>query len=477
MPEHILAIDAGTTSVRVLVIDGAGRIVARAGKRYELSYPAPERVEQDAEVLWRNTQDAIRAALAAARLMPKDIAGIGVTAQRASIIVWDRLSGRAVAPLVSWQDMRGAARANELLAKGFLVLPQTSGSKLESVIDAIPEGRARMQLGEVAWGNVESFLIARLSGAHVTDASHACVTGYLDYATGAWIEPLIEFQGLVPEFFPRIAGTGGIAAETRTDVFGAKVPVAAIVADQQAALLGGSDCAPGAAKITLGTSGTIDVATGSDILMTATAFPLVLERIGGVTRFCIEGMVVTAGAALDWLAEGMGLAPDAAGVCALADAATDSSGVSFLPALQGLGTPHAIPARRGVLSGLSRATTKAHIARAGLEGIAFRLREIIEHIYKETPLPRPASMRVDGGAAESDLLVQLVADATGVALERPAERQATAVGAAILAGRALKLFNEEAIARLRRIDRTFEPRLSTDECASRYEAWAAAVAL
>jgi len=476
MPEHILAIDAGTTSVRALVIDAAGRVVARAGERYELTYPAPARVEQDADVLWQKTQAAIRTALGAARLTAADIAGIGVAAQRASIIVWERSSGRAVAPLVSWQDMRGAARAQELLAHGFLVLPQTCASKLEAVIDAISDGRARMKRGELVWGNVESFLIARLSGAHVTDASQACVTGYYDYGGGTWIEPLIAYQGLVPLFFPRLVDTAGTAAETRPEIFGAKVPIAAIVADQQSALLGGSEVAPGCGKITLGTSGTLDIATGGEILMTATAFPLVLDRTRGQSRFCIEGMVITAGALLDWLADGMGLAKDVAAVCALAAQAADAGGVALLPALQGLGTPHANPARRGLLNGLSRATTKAHIARAGLEGIAFRLREITEHIYQETPLPRPAAFRIDGGAAESDLLVQMIADVTGIALERPAERQATALGAAILAGQALGVFDVKALAHLRRIDRVFEPLWSQDERMSRYEAWVAAVA-
>lgn len=476
MFEHILAIDAGTTSVRALVIDGAGRVTARAGERYALSYPAPARVEMDAEVLWQKTQGAIRAALRAARIKPKQLAGIGLTSQRGSIIVWERASGRAVSPLVSWQDMRGLARSAELLAQGQLVIPQMSASKLETVIDAVPKGRARMKRGELAWGNVDSFLVARLSGEHVTDASQACVSGYYDYAGGDWVGALIAHQDLEPGFFPRLVDTSGICAETSASVFGAKVPIAAIVADQQSALFGGGAARPGDAKITLGTSATLDIATGGDILMTASAFPLVLERTAGVSRFCIEGMVVTGGALLDWLAEGLGLAPDAAGVCAVAAKAPDAGGVALLPALQGLGTPHADPARRGSISGLARATTRAHIARAGIEGIAFRVHEIVAHIEKETPL-KIAAMGVDGGASESDDLVQAIADLAGVPLSRVAERQATALGAAILAGEALLFFDATAIERLRRTDRAFEPRLNADERGARYAAWAKACGL
>jgi glycerol kinase len=476
MPEHILAIDAGTTSVRALVVHASGRVVARAGEPYALSYPAPDRVEMDAELVWTKAQAAIRTALASARIAARDIAAIGVTAQRGSIIVWERKSGHPVSPLVSWQDMRGVVRAGELLAAGFLVLPQTSASKLEAVVDAIPDGRSRVKRGEIVWGNVESFLVARLSGAHVTDASHACVTGYLDYASGGWIEALIAHQGLAPEFFPRIVDTSGIAAEI-AGFFGANVPIAAIVADQQSALIGHGATAPGATKITLGTSATLDAATGGELMMTATAFPLVVERTGGISNLCIEGMVVTGGALLDWLAGGLGLGADAAGVCALAQSAPSSGGVSVLPALQGLGTPYADPARRGSITGLSRATTKAAIARAGLEGIAFRLAEIVEHIFTQTPLKRPASVRVDGGASESDLLVQIIADACGIPLERLAERQATALGAAIRAGEAVRVFDGEALARLRRADKVFEPQTTAEERAARYVAWAKACGL
>lgn len=476
MPEHILAIDAGTTSVRALVVHASGRVAARAGETYALAYPAPERVEMDANTLWEKTQAAVRAALSAARLSARDIAAIGVTAQRGSIVLWERKSGRPISPLVSWQDMRGVVRAGELLTAGFLVLPQTSASKLELAVDAVADGRARMRRGNIVWGSVESFLVARLSGAHVTDASHACVTGYYDYAAGSWIEALIAHQGLVPEFFPRIVDTAGVAAET-AGTFGANVPIAAIVADQQSALIGQGATERGAVKITLGTSATLDAATGGELMMTASAYPLVVERTGGISHLCIEGMVVTGGALLDWLASGLGLAADAAGVCALAETARASGGVSVLPALQGLGTPHADPARRGSINGLSRATVQAEIARAGLEGIAFRLAEIVEHIFTQTPLERPASIRVDGGASESGFFVQLIADAAGIPLERLAERQATALGAAIRAGETVRLFDAKAIGHLRRPDKAFAPRISADERASRYAAWAKACGL
>ncbi len=478
MPEALLAIDAGTTSVRVLIAGLDGRIHASVRETLPIVYPAPGRVEQDAERIWSTAQTLARAALREARLVVSDVAAIGITTQRASCVVWDRATGRALSPLVSWQDLRGADRSAELRAAGFFVMPQSAAAKLELVLDTIPHGRRRAEAGELAWGNIDSYLAFRLSGGaiHATDRSQACTTAYLDAETGGWSAPLLDLQRLPLCFFPKLVDTWGVIGDCATEVLGAPVPIAAIVGDQQSAAIA-QDCrAPGLGKVTYGTSATANVHTGPEIRTVPGTYPLVLSHARNVTEFCVEGMVITAGAALDWLA-GTGLLDSPSQAGALGAAVDDSGGVSILPALQGLGTPHGDHQRRGLINGISRGTRREHLARAMLEGIAFRVRNVLDAIYSGLAVHRPGALRADGGASANDLLMQLQADTLGCAVERMAPIEASAFGAALLAGVGAGVLSTADIGALRQVDRSFEPRGTQDERDARYAAWRAACSL
>lgn len=479
MPDHILAIDAGTTSVRTMIVDGDGRVVARAKQPCALSYPKPGWVEQDPEALWRAALSAVGAAIDAAGIARGDLGAVGVTSQRSCCVVWDRDSGIPLAPLVSWQDLRGMKRAAELQAMGLPVQPQSAAAKLESLVESIPNARDRIARNELAWGNVDSYLIARLTGgiAHITDASQACATAYFDYETGGWSHALLEIQRLPAEFFPRIVDTSGVTATTAAAMFGAAVPVAAIVGDQQSAAIAQACNRPGLGKVTFGTSGTCNVNTGDHVLEAPGTYPLVLERIGQRTVYCLEGMVITAGAMFDWLAHGLGVIDAPAESEPLAESVPDANGVWILPALQGIGTPHFDFMRAAEIGGLTRGASKAHIARAAMEGVAFRVREMVDAVYGATGLRRPETLRVDGGAAANNLLMQIQANALGLPVERMSPLEATGWGACVLAGRGIGLWTEDEIARMRSIDRVFEPVWHEDEREARYAAWRRACGL
>ena len=479
MPEAVLAIDAGTTSVRALVVGVDGSVRGRAQTAYTLHYPAPGRIEQDAEQLWEHTRGVVTAALQDAGLSAADLSGVGITTQRSSVLVWERATGQPVAPMVSWQDLRGADRALELQADGYLVLPQTAASQVEQELDAIDGGRARMQNGELVWGNVDTFLAWRLTGGavHLTDPSQGCATGYFDLFSGGWNEALIETQGLTTAFFPTLCDTAGELGVIPADVFGTEIPLCAIVADQQSATIAQACTAPGECKVTFGTSGTCDVNTGADIMAAQGTYPLVLARLNGTTTFCIEGMVQTAGAVFDWLAGGLGIMNSAAEAAALAATVEDSHGVFVLPAFQGLGSPYGDPTRHALIGGLTRGATRAHVVRAAMEGVAFRVREMVDRVYLDTELPRPDVLRVDGGAAANDTFMQIQADVLGQPVERMDPLEATAFGAALLAGQHVGLWGSDAATELRRVGATVNPSWSADERDARLAAWREACGL
>jgi glycerol kinase len=396
-----------------------------------------------------------------------DIAAIGLTTQRASCMVWDKAGGAPLSPLVIWSDLRGAARAVELAAAGFMLAPQQAATKLPSILAAIEAPRDRL-----AFGNIDSYLIWRLTGggAHVTDRSQAWPSGYLSLADLAWNGSLAAFQGLEISAFPRLVDTWGWLGDTAPALFGRAIPITADIADQQSALLAHGDVA-GTAKITFGTSATFDLATGGELLFPAPSLPpLIVSSVEGVTRFCVEGMVLAAGSALDWLRA----------VCALggptkfdvlADQADDAGAVAFLPALQGLGAPHGDPARRGLITGLSGATTRGQIARAGMDGVAFRAREVFDRTFALLARAPPESLRVDGGLTRSPVFLRRLAGALGRPIERHATAEATLLGAAMAAGRGAGVFAESDIQAMIRYDAPVSPGIGTDEAAARFAAW------
>ena len=467
MPELLLAIDVGTTTARAAVFTPGGVLEGLAATPLASYAPRPGWVEQDAARVWRATRGVIAGALARAGRAAGDLAAIGVTTQRTSIVVWDKVTGAPLSPLVIWSDLRGAERARELLAAGFYLAPQQAAAKLESVLAGVAAPRDR-----VAWGNIDSFLIFKLSGGvvHATDPSQAWPTGYLGLATLGWNRALIAHQGLDEAMFPQLVDTWGAMGMTAPKVFGAATPIAADVADQQSALIA-HGVAAGTAKVTYGTAAALDVSTGAEfIFKSPTAPPFVLSHSAGETRFCLEGMVLSAGAALDWLRGACRLG-DHARFEALAASVADTAGAAFLPALNGLGAPHGDPGRRASLTGLTGSITPAHIARAALEGVAFRVREIVDHVFGLTDFPPPEVLGVDGGLTANETFLQVQADLLGRPVRRHAMLDATAAGAALCAGRGVGLLSPTDASAFTRYDRVFEPAIGADEAGERFSRW------
>lgn len=473
MPNAVLAIDAGTTTARAFVVGDDAAVRATARATFPIDYPAPGLVEQDPEEIWRICLDVVTEALKSAGCTASDIAAVGITTQRSCVIIWERATGRPVSPIVSWQDLRGAERATELQSQGYMVQAQSAGAKLEATLDAIENGRGRMRAGELVWGNVDTYLAFRLSAgaSHIMDPSQACTTGYYDFITGQWSAPLIEAQGLDLQFFPTMKDSVGELGLTSKSVFGAEVSIGAMIGDQQCAALAQACTSPGQGKVTYGTSGTCDVNTGPDIMGTAGTYPLVLYRRGDTTIHCVEGMVITAGAVFDWLVEGVGMLRAPSDAEAVAGTVEDTQGVFCLPALVGLGSPHGQPERHGLIGGLTRGATKAHIVRAMIEGVGFRVREMLDGIYAGSPLEIPPHLLADGGASANDLLMQIQANIVGRPVSRMDPIEATAYGAATLAGQACGMWNEDGLSSQRKTDRLFEPQWSEDERESRFAEW------
>ncbi len=466
MPELILAIDVGTTTTRAAVFTPGGAQAAMASAPLTSRSPRPGRVEQDAAAVWRATRGAIAKALTRAGRSAADLAAVGVTTQRTSALVWDRATGQPLSPLMVWSDLRGAGRAGELRQVGFFVVAQQAAAKLESILAGVEGPRERL-----AWGNIDAWLIWKLTGGavHATDRSQAWPTGYLDLPTMGWNGALIAHQGLDESLFPTLVDTWGPIGVTAKSVLGAEVPITADIADQQSALLAhGQD--EGVAKVTYGTSATLNVSTGEAfVFKSPTAPPFVASSVVGRTRFCLEGMVISAGAALDWLRRAFRLGGHAR-FEALAATVQGAAGAAFLPALQGLGAPYGDATRRGALGGLSPSVTTAHLARAAFEGVAFRVREVVEHLESLTAFA-PEVLGVDGGLTASRTFLQVQADLLGRPIRRHAIAEATACGAAIGAGLGAGLITEAEARAFIRYEDPVTPRIGADEAAARFAAW------
>ena len=474
MPERILGVDVGTTSARALVLDGDGRVYGSGSAKLDSLHPQPGRAEQDPVALWKRVQAVIAEALSSASCNPEELAAVGVAAQRSSVIVWERSSGEPLFPMVLWNDLRGAARALELQAAGHLALPIAAVSKLEAVIDAIPRGRERARAGELAWGTLDSFLVHRLSGGtlHVSDYSNAWSTGYLDLATRrTWNQALIEFQDLPLSLFPTLCDTYGEIGRTAAASIGAEVPVCAIVADQQSGMFAHGAWEPGQWKATYGTSATLMVSTGDTPRLEGGLTPMLQFAREANTRFAVEGMVISAGALLDWLVDGLGLADSVEDLIQEAAGLADAGGVALLPALQGLGAPHNDAERRAAIVGLRAASGPAQIARAALEGIAFRMREVVEQVEAMEGVEVPALLPVDGGLAASDAFLQIQADLLARPLRRPRETESTAIGAGLAAALGCGRLRAEDLALAGGEGQSFEPAIPASEAARRFEAW------
>ncbi|GBD27117.1 Glycerol kinase [bacterium HR30] len=475
----VLAIDEGTTGVRAYVFDREARLLGHAYAEVETFYPAPGWVEQDPVAVWQTTLDVSRTAISRAGIAARSIAAIGLCTQRATTIVWERRTGRPVYRAIVWQDTRTAARAAALANEGVFTNAMASATKLEWILDRSPELRSRAEHGELCFGTMDSWLVWNLTGAqaHVTDHSNASCTTLYEPFQGSWWAHALRALRIPEAMLPKLRSTSEVYGHTPPDLFGAPIPVASIAGDQQAAMFGELGWDKGAAKITLGTSAMADVHTGTEPAFSPHgAYPLVLWNLGSERCFCLEGTAIAAGAAIQWLRDGLRILPSVEDAALVATTVTDHGGVWAVPAFQGLGTPHMNPEARAVIGGLSRGSTAAHIVRAMLEGIAFRCREVLSTLFADASLAPPERLRVDGGAAANDVLLQCLANVLGCEVERPASVQASVLGAAFLAGLAVGLWQDRQELRQHwRSGGVFAPQWSRDEREERFARWQRAI--
>ncbi|MEO9256372.1 MAG: glycerol kinase GlpK [Tepidiformaceae bacterium] len=486
---YILALDQGTTSSRALVVGREGEIAGLGQQSFPQHFPHPGWVEHDPEEIWSSLRDAIGVALAAAGVTPGELTAVGITNQRETVVVWDRATGAAVAPAIVWQDRRTAELCDQLRADGheeafrratgLRLDPYFSGTKLSWLLNSDPELRRRAEAGELAAGTVDSWLIWKLTGGdrHVTDYTNASRTLLFNIHRGRWDESLCEILGVPRAMLPIAQPSQSTFGLTSTDVFTAAVPITGVAGDQQAALFGQGGWVEGPAKNTYGTGCFLLANAGKKARESQSGL---LTSIGanagtGGPEYVCEGSVFVAGALVQWLRDELGIIERSGDIQSLAASVPDSGGVAVVPAFTGLGAPHWDPYARGAILGLTRGTTKAHIARAALEAIAFSSAELVEAMNVE--LPDPISvLRVDGGGSRDDLMMQMQADFTGIPVERPTNIETTAMGAAYVAGITAGVWaSTDEVAALRKVERVFEPTMSGAERAERMHHWRRAV--
>ena len=483
----VLALDQGTTSSRAIVFDHAGSIRAVAQREFEQIYPQPGWVEHDATEIWATQSGVMAEALAKAGIGAGDVAAIGITNQRETTLLWERSTGKPIANAIVWQDRRTAGLCDELRAAGHaqrfaqktgLVLDAYfSGTKLKWLLDNVPGARSRAARGELAFGTIDSWLIWNLSNGatHVTDASNASRTLLYDIHAGDWDDELLRLLDVPREVLPAVVASSGVCAQAALG--GVSVPIAGIAGDQQAALFGQACLAPGMAKNTYGTGCFLLLNTGRAAVESKNNLVSTIAwRRGGATDYALEGSVFIAGAVVQWLRDGLKLIRSAAEVEALAASVPDNGGVYLVPAFAGLGAPHWDAYARGAMFGLTRGSTGAHLALAALEAIAYQSAEVLHAMEADAGLEL-TELRVDGGAAGNNLLMQFQADLLGVPVVRPKVTETTALGAAYLAGLAVGYWRDDKeVAANWQVDRRFEPGMSRDRAASLTAGWDKAVA-
>ena len=447
MAKYLLAIDQGTTSTRALVIDARLNVKGSAGFEFKQHFPKPGWVEHDLEEIWTTTQKAIKGALVQAQVKPAGIGAIGITNQRETTALWDRKTGKPVHHAIVWQCRRTAAMCDALKAAGKepmvrgktgLVLDAYfSGTKIRWLLDNVRGVRERAEKGELAFGTIDTFLLWRLTGgaAHATDVTNASRTLLMELQTRKWDDELLSTFGVPRSLLPEIKPSAGEFGRTKgLKVLPDGIPIAGIAGDQQAALVGQACFAPGEAKCTYGTGAFLLMNSGKEPVRSQHGLlSTVAWQIGDQVAYALEGSAFIAGAAVQWVRDGLGLIEKSSEIEALAREVPDSGGVVFVPALAGLGAPHWRQEARGLISGLDRGSTRAHLARAILEGIAFQIHDLAAAMSKDIGRPMPM-FRVDGGASQNDLLMQFQADLLQTPIERPKNVETTALGAAFLAG-------------------------------------------
>jgi len=489
MARHVLAIDQGTTGSTVMVFDAEGRVRGRAYSEFAQHYPRPAWVEHDPEEIWRVTKGLLGKACKAAKITARDLAAIGITNQRETTVVWDRETGEPLYNAIVWQDRRTAdscakldrrGHLDEVRRKTGLVLdPYFSATKIAWILDHVRGARVRAARGKLAFGTIDTWLIWKLTGGavHATDYTNASRTLVYDIRARAWDAKLLKIFGVPAEVLPSVHPSSGVVGETASGIFGnVRVPIAGVAGDQQAALFGQACFKPGMVKNTYGTgcfmlmfAGDRFVASRNRLLTTLACTP------EGKPAYAIEGSVFIAGAAVQWLRDGLKLIRAAAETESAARRVDSTLGCYLVPAFAGLGAPYWDPDARGALIGLTRGVTADHVIRATLESLAFQTRDLLEAMTADTGR-RLAVLRVDGGATANDFLMQFQADLLGVPVDRPKVVESTAAGAAFLAGLGAGVWKTARdVEEARRPDRVFKPRMKPRERDSLYAGWKAAV--
>ena len=490
---QILAIDQGTTGTTALVMGLDGATLGRKNCEFPQHFPRPGWVEHEPAEIWQSVVDAIAGALAQAGITGRDIAAIGITNQRETTLLWERSTGKSVHRAIVWQDRRTAPRCAELKAAGHearvrklsgLVLdPYFSGTKLSWMLDEVPGARAAAEAGKLAFGTVDSYLVWQLAGGapasapHVTDVTNASRTLLMELSSRTWNDELCALLRIPQAILPEIkASAARVAVTCGVPGLPDGIPITGIAGDQHAALFGQACFAPGEAKCTYGTGAFLLANTGSRPVESRFGLLSTLGwQVGDEVVYALEGSCFIAGAAVQWLRDGLGLIASAQEIEALARQVTSSEGVAFVPALSGLGAPYWDPDARGLITGITRGTTRAHLARATLEAIAFQVNDVIQAMSDDLGKPIQR-MRVDGGAAANDLLLQIQSDFSGLVVERPTELESTARGAAMLAGLGAGLFSSgEEAARMIRLDRAFTPDCEDSARIAELSRWSDAV--
>lgn len=486
---YILALDQGTTSSRAIVFDRQGRIRTVAQKEFEQLFPRPGRVEHDPNEIWSSQVGVATEALTRAGLRPRDIAAIGITNQRETTVVWDRTTGEPITNAIVWQDRRTAGLCDRLREAGHeelfrsrtgLVLDSYfSGTKVKWILDNVDGARSAAKAGRLAFGTVDSWLVWKLTGGalHITDVTNASRTLLFDIHAGAWDDDLLELLDIPRSMLPEVRSSSEVYGPTSGDIFSSRTPIAGIAGDQQAATFGQRCIRPGMAKNTYGTGCFMLLHTGTEAVPSQNnLLTTVAWKLGdGPMEYALEGSVFIGGAVVQWLRDGLEMIRSSAEIEELARSVDDNGGIYMVPAFAGLGAPHWDPYARGAVVGITRGTTAGHFARAALEGIAYQVADVLEAMEKDAGIDIE-ELRVDGGAAANDLLMQFQSDVLQAPTVRPSVTETTALGAAYLAGLASGYWaSAEEIDSQWAVDRRFQPQLEAREAERLRLGWARAL--
>jgi len=486
MPKYVLALDQGTTSSRAILFDREGHACAAANQEFKQFYPQPGWVEHDAEEIWQSQRTVAEKVIRQAKAAPEDIAAIGITNQRETVLLWERATGRPIHHAIVWQCRRTAPMCDRVRAEGFdktlrektglVTDAYFSGTKIAWLLENIPGARERAERGELACGTIDTWLIWNLTHGrtHATDVSNASRTLLFNLKTLTWDDEILKYFRIPASLLPAVKSSSGLLGET--DLFGGHIPIAGVAGDQQASLFGHQCFERGTAKNTYGTGCFLLMNTGTQIPHSDSGLVATVGwKRSGVTTYALEGSVFIAGAAIQWLRDELQIVRDVAETEAMALAVKDTGGVYFVPAFVGLGAPHWDAYARGTIVGITRGTNRHHLVRAALESIAYQTRAVVDAMAHDSGL-RPEVLRVDGGAARNDFLCQFQADILGIPVERPATTESTALGAAYLAGLATGFWKDqqELTAQLK-IAKRFEPLMPASRRTELYAGWQRAV--